>query len=101
LETVLFRVFQEALTNIVRHSEATRVELQLVQSNGMIRGRIVDNGRGFDTQTVEHNSDEMEPFGLLGMRERVELCGGSISIDSVPGRGTSIDIIIPNQDCHD
>lgn len=101
LETVLFRVFQEALTNIIRHAEAIRVDMRLAQSNGMIRGQIMDNGRGFNPQAVEEDPDEAEPFGLLGMRERIELCGGTIEIDSVPGEGTSIDIIIPNQDCYD
>jgi signal transduction histidine kinase len=101
LETVLFRVFQEALTNIVRHSEATRVDMELVQTNGMILGRIADNGQGFNPKLDTDEPDQAERFGLLGMRERIELCGGTIVIRSTPGEGTSIQIQIPNQDCYD
>lgn len=101
LETVLFRVFQEALTNIVRHSGATCVEMRLVQSNGLILGTIRDNGRGFDPMTEGFDRDRTQPFGLLGMRERIEICGGTIDVQSKPGDGTTIQIEIPNQDCYD
>lgn len=101
LETVLFRVFQEALTNIVRHSNATHVELALQQTDGVILGSITDNGRGFDLDLSKGAQASPEAFGLLGMRERVELCGGKIVIRSQKDEGTVIKIQIPNQDCYD
>jgi signal transduction histidine kinase len=101
LETVLFRVFQEALTNVVRHSNATHVQLALARSDGLILGSISDDGNGFDPHSSMQAHGRREAFGLLGMRERVELCGGSIEIHSQKGAGTRINIRIPNQDCYD
>lgn len=95
LETVLFRVFQEALTNIVRHSDATSVEMQIKQTNGLITGYISDNGRGFNEHAEATTSKSGEPYGLLGMRERIELCGGRIEIHSAPKKGTTIQMQIP------
>lgn len=95
VETVLFRVFQEALTNIIRHSNAMHVDMQFSQSNGTIVGKIKDDGRGFDPGDSDQSPSGSERFGLLGMRERVELCGGKIEIRSQPGHGTTILIEIP------
>ena len=80
----LFRVAQEALRNIERHAGATRVELALDDAGGRLELRIVDDGCGFDVQTVELSKDR--GIGLTNMRERVERNGGSFQIVSMPGR---------------
>ena len=80
----LFRVAQEALRNIERHAGATQVELALDDAGGRLELRIVDDGCGFDVQTVELSKDR--GIGLTNMRERVERNGGSFQIVSMPGR---------------
>ena len=94
-ETAIFRIFQEALNNIVRHSEATFVEMHLKLADDMVDGLIQDNGLGLDL--ASHPADERDGtgFGLLGMRERAELCGGSLIINSVDPQGTRLHIQIP------
>ncbi|MEE9513006.1 MAG: sensor histidine kinase [Anaerolineales bacterium] len=94
-ETAIFRIFQEALNNIVRHSEATFVEMHLKLADDMVDGLIQDNGLGLDL--ASHPADERDGtgFGLLSMRERAELCGGSLIINSVDPQGTRLHIQIP------
>jgi signal transduction histidine kinase len=92
VETVLFRVAQEAITNIVRHSEAKRARIELCFNEVQVQLTISDEGRGFDTSgpfRAPHG------WGLEGMRERVEAAGGSLSLASSPGRGTLIAAVIP------
>lgn len=95
METVFFRLFQEAITNILRHSRAKHVSLSIERQNGEIVGRIVDDGVGFDPNEGLSTHLEEGGFGLLGMRERVEQFNGQIKIESQPGAGTSILIRIP------
>ncbi len=92
--TVLYRVAQEALTNVVRHACATRVEVSLQQNNGMHCMIITDNGQGF---AVEDSSmaKKSSRLGLLGMRERVEIIGGRFCVASVPGQHTTVRVEIP------
>ena len=94
-ETAMFRIFQEALNNIVRHSEATYVEMHINLVDDMVEGFIEDNGVGLDPAphpATEHNGTG---FGLLGMRERAELCGGNLVISTVDPHGTRLHIRIP------
>jgi signal transduction histidine kinase len=90
-ETVLYRVTQEALSNVAKHARASQVWVLLASDNGLTRLQIRDDGVGFDPATtstaelVEHGH-----FGLAGMRERVEMVGGRLLIDSGSGRGTTI-----------
>ncbi len=94
-ETALFRIFQEALNNIVRHSEATFVEMHIYLVDDRVEGFIQDNGVGLDPAShlaIEHNGTG---FGLLGMRERAELCGGDLVISAVDPHGTRLHIRIP------
>ncbi len=84
--TALFRVLQEALTNIARHARATRASVVLRADGGAIRLEVRDNGRGFQPEALA----EWEGLGLLGMRERVRSLGGTIEIDSGEGRGTVV-----------
>jgi two-component system, NarL family, sensor histidine kinase UhpB len=91
LSTVLFRVLQESLTNVARHAGATHVKIALTCSGTDMRLSVSDNGRGFDGSEVR----SAKTFGLLGMRERAGMAGGTLTLDSQPGSGTSIEMVVP------
>jgi PAS domain S-box-containing protein len=92
--TGLYRVLQEALTNVLRHSQATRVETTIGQETGEIVLTISDNGRGItEDQTLSQLS-----LGLLGMQERVHVIGGEIDIAGIEGKGTTITVRVPLSD---
>jgi len=93
LATVFFRVLQESLTNVARHSGANRVQILVECSDTHMRLRVCDNGRGFHASATQAT----KTFGLLGMRERAGMTGGSLTIESEPGAGTSIEMLIPLQ----
>ena len=95
LETTLFRVIQEAVTNIVRHAHAKNVNISLSFKRRSIRVHIRDDGRGFDVEEAISSKDRPRGLGLLGMKERAELMHGTLSMHSHPGGGTEIDIEIP------
>ena len=90
-DTALFRIVQESLTNASRHSEATEVDIALVEAEGAVRLRIADNGRGIREQEARGGRS----LGLLGMHERAAAAGGRTSIEGLPGRGTTITVTIP------
>jgi PAS domain S-box-containing protein len=92
--TVLFRVAQEALTNVSRHAKASRVEVTLQKLPEAIRIQIKDNGKSFQVQQVLM-ARGAKRLGLLGMRERLEMVGGSFEIQSAPGQGTAVTAQIP------
>ncbi len=92
--TVLYRVTQEALTNVVRHAKASRVEMTLQKFSGIISLEIKDNGQGFEVDG-KSCSTKNNRLGLLGMRERVEMINGTFNIDSKPGGPTTIRVEIP------
>jgi signal transduction histidine kinase len=85
VETTLYRIVQEALTNIVKHAEASRVSILLVRRGASATAVIEDDGRGFDPTTAREDG-----LGLLGMRERVELHDGRLRVESEPGGGTTL-----------
>ena len=89
LETVLYRVTQESLNNVGKHAGASRVTVSLAAENGSVRLRISDDGVGFDPSTAGRLLNEGH-FGLAGMRERVEMVGGRLTVDSCPGQGTTV-----------
>ena len=92
--TVLYRVTQEALTNISRHAHAKNVRVRLTQTPGMVRLSVHDDGKSFlVSRAFEANKGKR--LGLLGMRERVEMVGGSFSIESTPTKGTTVHAQIP------
>lgn len=94
--TVLYRVAQEALTNVARHAAARVVGVTIVPIPGAIRMEIHDDGRSFQVQqTLSATTNKR--LGLLGMRERVEMVGGSVTIESAPGKGTTVRAEIPFQ----
>jgi len=92
--TVLFRVAQEALTNVARHAHATQVKMSITEISGSIRMEISDNGQSFH---VEKTLSAKNPkrLGLVGMKERVEMVGGRLVIESTPGKGTTVRAEIP------
>lgn len=85
----LFRIFQESLTNIIRHANANTVEASLTKKNETLVFEIVDNGDGFETSTTSRT------FGLLGMKERVIMINGIFDIESNTGKGTKIMVSVP------
>jgi len=96
IEMVLYRIFQEALTNISRHAKATRIEIMLTYSHPGVIFVIRDNGVGFrQTRKGSAPGETLRGIGLLSMRERVASLGGSIDISSAPGKGTTIRADIP------
>jgi PAS domain S-box-containing protein len=92
--TVFYRVAQEALTNVARHAQATLVEVNFEKLPDAICLKIKDNGKSFRTQSVMQSKRNTR-LGLLGMRERLEMVGGSFSIESAPGSGTTVRAQIP------
>jgi len=92
--TVLYRVAQEALTNVGRHADASRVDVRIQKLPRAVGLTIQDNGRSFQVERVLH-AKRNKRLGLLGMRERVEMVGGSLRIESAPGQGTTIHAEIP------
>jgi signal transduction histidine kinase len=92
-ETAIFRVCQEAMSNIARHAHAESVLIQLSEGDGAIRIEIEDDGRGFEPKNVSHA--ERRHFGLMGIEERVEILGGKVKIDSAPGQGTRVRLEVP------
>lgn len=95
VETALFRVVQEAITNIARHAMARNVWIVFATQEERIEITIEDDGIGFDMVSVTLSPDSGRGLGLLGMQERVELLGGQFHIDSAPGFGTRIHIAVP------
>jgi PAS domain S-box-containing protein len=95
METVLYRAIQEALTNVAKHARAEHVSIILEQRGTTVRLTIEDDGQGFDLQAVQHRSDAHHQLGLLGMRERIGLVGGTFSIETTPGHGTTLFVHIP------
>jgi len=92
--TVLYRVGQESLTNIAKHAQATRVSVDIRKLAGDVRLEIRDDGKSFQVQRVL-SAGRVTRLGLLGMRERVEMVGGVFSVESTPGKGTTIRAQIP------
>jgi signal transduction histidine kinase len=95
LETALFRVVQEAITNIAKHAGAETVLVQFLEREDQVAIEIEDDGRGFSPGSLPPPAARERGLGLLGMRERVELFGGTFEIDSAPGSGTRIAITVP------
>jgi Histidine kinase-, DNA gyrase B-, and HSP90-like ATPase len=92
VETTLFRVIQEALTNIRKHAEATKVRIVLDRPGNVVRLLVQDEGRGFVPNGATRINGRGEKVGLSGMRERVVLLGGRFAVRSEPGRGTTIEV---------
>ncbi len=100
VETSMFRIVQEGLTNVTRHAEATLVQVLLQQDVNTYNLEIKDNGCGFDVEAVLNHQTETQGAGLFGIRERVTLMGGELHIYARPGEGTRLSIEIPRDRNH-
>lgn len=94
-ETMLFRIAQEALVNIVRHAEATRVAVVLTYTPSSVIIRVEDDGKGFDVEAAFAKGTPQQNLGIHGMRERASLLGGDLTVRSNPGHGTVLTVQIP------
>lgn len=94
-ETMLFRIVQEALTNVVKHAQASQVTVRLQLSDSKVSVWIEDNGKGFDVDAALSGVTGQKNLGLHGMIERAVLLGGTLNIRSEPGRGTRLTIEVP------
>ncbi len=92
LETAVFRVIQEALTNVAKHAQASQVKISISFSKEGLSVLVADNGCGFDVTTALRNRKSL---GLFGIQERVDLLGGSVRIESAQGEGTRITVWVP------
>ena len=97
LETLAFRIVQEALTNVAKHSGAKAARVDVERTPYHLRLLVADEGRGFDPARPQGADGEEGTVGLRGMRDRAELFGGRIRIDSAAGRGTRIEVVVPLQ----
>ena len=94
IELAAFRVAQEAANNVIRHADATRLSVTVTFADRVLRLRVTDDGRGFDSGAVDSQLAAGH-LGMLGMRERAVLVGGQLAVSSGPGRGTIIEVTIP------
>ncbi|HYV42851.1 MAG TPA: ATP-binding protein, partial [Thermoanaerobaculia bacterium] len=97
IETTIYRVVQEALTNIARHSSAGDATIKLTREHERLRCTIRDDGVGFDTKLVRPGDGGHRGLGLLGIRERLDALGGRMQIRSTPAAGTELSVAVPIQ----
>lgn len=95
VETAVYRIVQEGLTNVARHAQASSASVMVEHREGRVRAIIEDDGRGFDPGTTSGQS-----LGMYGIRERAELLGGTLTVETSPGGGTSLFVDIPGNDQH-
>jgi signal transduction histidine kinase len=98
VETPVFRIFQEVLNNTVKHSSARRASVQVRLEGSRVVLRMTDDGRGFDAGRLGRLAPGSGQLGLLGMRERATLLGGTLVVDSQPSEGTKVTFAIPVKD---
>ena len=96
-KTVLYRIVQESLANVVQHAQASRVNVRIMNHKKVVCMDVHDDGRGFDMHGVGA-AESGKHLGLLGMRERVEMVGGTFCVESAPGKRTTIRVEIPHAD---
>jgi signal transduction histidine kinase len=92
IQTTCFRIAQEAITNAVRHANATRIDVELARENGDLRLQVRDNGRGFD---VDSTQAQTAGLGLIGIKERAALVDAQAKIISSPNNGTTVEVSLP------
>lgn len=98
VETAVYRVIQEALTNVVRHAGATWASVVVGHHHGSMVVVVEDDGEGFDRRGLTAHGLRGEQLGLLGMQDRAASIGAELSVDSEPGRGTLVRLEIPPMD---
>jgi two-component system sensor histidine kinase UhpB len=95
METVLYRIVQESLTNIAKHAQAHKVAIMLRDDGDAVNASIVDDGIGFDLEQLQRTPGQERGLGLAGMHERALLLNGSLNIEAQPGQGTRVKVHIP------
>lgn len=97
METALYRIVQESLTNIAKHAQANKASVMLKEDNSAVYATIIDDGCGFDAEQLQRTpgSGQERGWGLVGMYERAHLLDGTLTIDSCPGKGTTVRACIP------
>ena len=98
--TGIFRILQESLTNVTRHANATKVKVNLKERDGQLVLQVSDNGKGITKKQIAHPKS----FGLIGMRERARSLNGSVKVDGISGKGTTVTVSIPlnrKEECDD
>ena len=96
VETALYRIVQEALTNVVRHAKATRADVLLERQGDRVITIVEDDGVGFDLAAAMRNGR----LGLVGVQERAEMLGGALVVESAPGAGTTLFVEVPYDHSH-
>jgi len=94
VEVALYRIAQEALQNVVKHAEADSVLVRLAASEEGVRLLVTDDGQGFDEDTIA-DAEDRHSYGFVGIRERAELIGASLTVMSRPGTGTTVEVLVP------
>lgn len=94
----IFYIVEEAVGNARKHAEASQITVNVIKQEDVILVGIVDNGKGFDTSAVESNYDKRGSLGMVNLKERTELLGGTLRIESQIGKGTSITVLVPIKD---
>jgi two-component system, NarL family, sensor histidine kinase UhpB len=95
LATALFRIAQEGINNIMRHAGAKTTDICLRLESSGVHLQVQDDGQGFDPQLAAGQAVDLQHLGLLGMQERAELVGGKVTVESVPGQGTRLQVYVP------
>jgi signal transduction histidine kinase len=95
MKITIFRIIQESLNNIIKHSQATHVNIHLHFDDKNVRISVMDNGIGFDLEHRKQQRSARPCLGLVGMEERAALLGGTVAVQSRPGYGTEVEALIP------
>jgi signal transduction histidine kinase len=90
----LYYIIRESLTNICKHAHASKISVFMFSDEGMLHVSVIDNGVGMDLSTPVH-AEKGYQQGLIGLRERADMLGGELSVESAPDRGTRIDVAVP------
>lgn len=98
IEIALYRIMQEALTNVVKHARARNVSVLLEYRGQVVVAVVEDDGQGFDVDATRHSREDGKGLGMIGMEERVSLLGGTVTVESKPGMGTTVVVEIPLPD---
>lgn len=92
---VVFAIIEEAVNNARKHAQATHIWVRLAVQDDMFLAQVADNGRGFDVEAVESRYGSRGSLGLINLKERAQLVGGTINIESAPGQGTKVTLLVP------
>jgi signal transduction histidine kinase len=95
VQGVVFAILEEAINNARKHSLASRIDVRLATKDELFVAKVEDNGRGFDVQSMESSYGSRGSLGMVNLRERAELIGGTVNIESTPGEGTRITVLVP------